>query len=74
MKRSDGTEDVLMNGKYVGFRDSGGKLFLQRCPQCHLENYVMVVASGRCSWCGWKEGDKGIVEDKIEPKKLKRVK
>jgi len=50
-------ENVVIDGEHIGFR-SGGKLFLQRCPKCKLENYAMAVASGQCAWCGWKEGEK----------------
>lgn len=38
---------------------SKGKLFLVRCyicdPKYGKENYAVMVASGQCAWCGWKE-------------------
>lgn len=53
-------EYVIKEGKriFIGFRDSDGNLYLQRCPECNLENYAMAVASGQCAWCGWKENEK----------------
>lgn len=50
------TKDEVWNGREIGFRDEGGKLYLTRCPDCGLENYAMCVASGQCVWCGWNEG------------------
>lgn len=40
------------------FRDEEGKGFLVRCPSCKRENYAMMVASGQCGWCGWRENNK----------------
>ena len=31
-----------------------GKPYLVRCPKCGLENWAPRVASGQCSWCGYK--------------------
>ena len=45
------------------FRGGDGKLYLVRCFACDkdigVENYTMAVASGQCSWCGWKEDKDG---------------
>lgn len=30
-----------------------GEPFLQRCPECDRENYIMNVALGVCTWCGF---------------------
>lgn len=41
------------------FREDG-KLYLVRCYACSphgRENCSFAVASGECSWCGWKEAD-----------------
>lgn len=27
--------------------------YLERCPECKLENYTMAVASGQCAWCNF---------------------
>lgn len=40
--------------KLGNFRDKK-KLFLVRCPACEKENYLPAVATGICSWCGWRE-------------------
>ena len=32
-----------------------GQVFLVRCPECGKENWAMMVATGQCVWCGWKE-------------------
>jgi len=29
------------------------KLYMVRCPKCDAENYVMNVALGICTWCGY---------------------
>ncbi len=41
------------------FKSDDGRIFLVRCPECEEENYAMNVASGVCTWCGYKatEGD-----------------
>lgn len=44
----------------VGFLTDDGKVFLQRCPKCHLENWGCAVASGQCAWCGYKATPKDI--------------
>lgn len=30
-----------------------GKMYLEYCPKCGLENYAIAVASGQCCWCGY---------------------
>lgn len=41
------------------FRSDEGHLYLVRCyacdPEYGRENYVLMVSSGQCAWCGWKE-------------------
>lgn len=38
-----------------------GKLYLISCFVCDenygRENYTPFVATGKCAWCGWKEGE-----------------
>ena len=29
-----------------------GKFYLEHCGKCGLENYLPLVSSGRCAWCG----------------------
>ena len=52
---------MTIQDKGKNFRGKDGKLFLVRCYVCDEEfgeeNYVMMVASGRCAWCGWHEQD-----------------
>ena len=31
-----------------------GKILLIRCPNCGRENYAPNVASGVCTWCGFR--------------------
>jgi hypothetical protein len=43
------------------FRGGDGQLYLVRCfsQACNnRENWAMVVAKGRCAWCGWKEDER----------------
>ncbi len=53
------TEDQLKN--QANFLGSTGKLFLVRCMNCPdsgergRENYGIMVATGRCAWCGWED-------------------
>lgn len=55
---------VVCNNDYVGFRPLQGKrVYLQRCPRCHRENYVLAVTQGACCWCGL---DANLVE--LQPK------
>lgn len=42
-----------MSKGYV-FRDKQNQVYLIKCPECGLENYSLNVASGICSWCGYK--------------------
>lgn len=30
-----------------------GKIYMIRCYKCGRENYTMMVATGRCAWCGY---------------------
>ena len=46
----------MMNPKY-GFIDKNGNMFLQYCPKCGRENYLMNVPSGVCSWCGYNANE-----------------
>lgn len=48
-------ESVEVNGVRIGFRDAIGQLYLLRCPECRMENYILAVCHGECAWCGWKE-------------------
>ena len=48
-----------LQDKDPNFRDNRGNLYLVRCYSelCgDRENYAFCVATGRCAWCGWKEG------------------
>lgn len=46
--------DVEVDGWPCGFRGLGeDAISLQRCPACRLENYAMMVTSGRCYSCGF---------------------
>lgn len=41
------------------FRADDGRLYLVRCFACSpkhgRENWVLNVAAGVCTWCGWSE-------------------
>lgn len=52
------SEEVSRRG-YV-WRASDGKLFMQHCPECRLENWAMAVASGECAWCGYKAKEEDV--------------
>lgn len=55
--------------KYKGvWITEDNKVYMNRCPQCGLENYAMAVTSGQCVWCGFKPSyeDVKLVKDKIE--------
>jgi len=52
-----------MSNRY-GFKSDKGKVYLQRCPKCGLENWAMSVTSGVCAWCGYKATLKDIGEEK----------
>lgn len=54
-------KNAYINGEYIGFI-ADGKMFLQRCPMCHSENYDPAVATGQCAFCGHKQdpNDKNI--------------
>lgn len=46
--------DVCADGWPCGFRSLGeDAICLQRCPECRLENYAMMVGSGICYSCGF---------------------
>lgn len=34
-----------------------GKIYLIRCPKCHIVNYGPAVATGQCAWCDFKYED-----------------
>ena len=52
--------NLYLDGVAIGFvgDDCVG---LERCPECGAENYMMVVLSGACAFCGW-EIDRDAVE------------
>jgi len=55
-----------MNPKY-GFIGKNGKVYLQYCPKCGLENYAMNVSLGICTWCGYdgnKDGESLLNNEK----------
>lgn len=35
------------------FITDNSELYLVRCPDCKLENYALMVATGQCAWCGF---------------------
>jgi len=37
----------------VEYYPDSDTLLLIRCPKCGKENYAMMVARGRCCWCGY---------------------
>jgi hypothetical protein len=41
----------IQQGKGLGY-DDNGKICMIRCFECGEENWAMVVASGKCAWCG----------------------
>ena len=41
------------------------KLYLRRCPECGLQNPGPAVATGQCSFCGYKAN----LGDLIDPRK-----
>lgn len=48
-------QDAYWNGKWFGYKGLiTGRLGVIRCPKCDRENYGLAVASGACSWCGWR--------------------
>ena len=55
-------EDQLKNP--ANFLGNSGKLFLVRCMACPdcgergTENYGVLVAEGRCAWCGWQDEER----------------
>ena len=46
-----------MNPRY-GFI-ANDRLYLTRCPKCKMENYVLNVPSGFCTWCRY-DGNKDV--------------
>lgn len=54
------TEPTFQDRK-PNYRDKYGHLFLVRCYNCSpigIENWNVIVAQGRCAWCGWVEEQK----------------
>lgn len=47
-----GKEKNVRLGKGHGFLTEDGKLFLERCFSCGMENHSMTVSTGGCAWCG----------------------
>lgn len=52
------SDDVRFDveGKIKGYGFIGReskKLYLIRCPECGVENYMPMVSSGICAWCGF---------------------
>jgi hypothetical protein len=41
-----------LRGKGFAWREPDGRVYLQRCFHCGLENWAMMVARGACAWCG----------------------
>lgn len=46
-----------------GFIGDDKKVYLTRCPKCQLENWAPAVASGQCSWCGYRGRYEDIKDD-----------
>lgn len=48
-----------LNDRGPNFRSDDGRFYLVRCFSCGgdrgRENWAMAVASGTCTFCGWKE-------------------
>jgi hypothetical protein len=62
--KRNGVPEVKVNkevnqNQSPNFRDKKGNLYLVRCFACGgemgKENWAVVVATGTCAWCGWKE-------------------
>ena len=60
--------DLQISGVEVGFITAEGKVYLQRCPFCKLENYAPAVSSGMCAWCG------ATIKLTVSKRRVKRVK
>ena len=47
----------LLQDRPPNVRDEAGRLFLVRCYVCDpihgRENYILMVSTGTCAWCGW---------------------
>jgi hypothetical protein len=43
--------------------EKDGKLYLVNCYACGRENYALMVASGKCAWCGWCQDDVETVSE-----------
>jgi hypothetical protein len=59
-----------INDKHPNFYSKDGRFNLVRCYYCDpkngVENYVMNVTLGCCTWCGWDvalETDKDYAEE-----------
>jgi hypothetical protein len=40
-----------------------GRLYLVDCRACGRENYALMVAGGKCAWCGWGSDDGETVSE-----------
>lgn len=47
----------IRKGKGFGFIATDGRICMQRCFECGVENYAMAVMSGQCAWCGHDAND-----------------
>lgn len=45
---------------FLGDGEYAGKIFLQRCPKCGLENWALAVATGNCAWCGYEGKEEDV--------------
>ena len=43
----------VKQGLGFGYKDTDGRICMQRCFQCGKENYAWAVYSGFCAWCGY---------------------
>lgn len=61
MKEKTKEEQIKIQEREPNFRSKDGRLFLVRCficdPNHGVENYMPIVATGQCAWCGWKEDE-----------------
>lgn len=51
-----------------------GKICMERCFKCGLENHAMMVASGRCAWCGYDPNKKTVPKLTQKQKRVKKGK
>ena len=45
------------------FCDEEGNAYLVRCPECKRENYIPMVATGVCAWCGYNLNEHKVLEN-----------